>query len=121
MRPALHPMPSYSVPAPVLRPVAPPRGRVVRGWAYRANVALRVLAGTLGAYAVAALLGMALARTLPLARVDATVAGTLLGLLAMPGATIWAFLAPGPWRALGGVGGAALVCALIAWVAGIPA
>ena len=38
------------------------------GWRYRGNVALRTLAGTAGAYLVAALAAAMLARTLPMSR-----------------------------------------------------
>ena len=46
---------------------------------------------------------------------------TLLAFVVAPVVTIWAFLAPGPLRALAGVLGAAAVLAGIAWVAGMPA
>lgn len=91
------------------------------GWAYRANVTLRLLAGTVGAYGVAALASMALARILPLSRVEAVTTATMIAYLVMPGVTIWAFLARGPWRALAGVVLAALVLGGIAWLAGQPA
>ena len=73
------------------------------GWRYRANVAARVVAGTIGAYAVAALFAAALACTLPMPRADATVPATLLALLVGPAVTLWAFLARGPWRAWAGI------------------
>lgn len=91
------------------------------GWRYRANVALRTVAGTVGAYAVAALAAAALARTLPMARVEAVSIGTMIAYLVAPGVTIWAFLARGPWRALAGVIIAALLLGGIAWMAGQPA
>ena len=77
------------------------------GWRYRGNVALRVLAGSVGAYLVMALTAALLARTLPMSRVEAV--------------TIWAFLARGPWRALAGVALVAGLLALGAWAAGQPA
>jgi hypothetical protein len=46
------------------------------GWRYRGNVAARALTGSVGAYAVAALLATALARTLPMARVEAVTVAT---------------------------------------------
>jgi len=91
-----------------------------RGWRYRSNVAARVVTGSLGAYAVAALLAIALARTLPMARVEAVTVATLLAFLAAPAVTIWAFLARGPWRAVAGVVVVALPLAAIAWMAGSP-
>lgn len=99
----------------------PRTGSDRRSWRYRANVAARTLAGTLGAYAVAALSGAALARTLPMDRLDATVIATLLAFLVAPAVTIWAYLARGPWRAAAGVIGLAASLAGIAWYAGPPA
>ncbi len=69
------------------------------GWRYRTNVAARVVAGTIGAYAIAALAGAVLARTLPMPRVEAIIPATLIAFLLSPVVTIWAFLARGPWRA----------------------
>lgn len=91
------------------------------GWRYRANVGLRTLAGTVGAYGVAALAAAALARTLPMARVEAVTIATLIAYLVAPAVTIWAFLAGGPWRALAGVALAALLLGGIGWMAGQPA
>nr|WP_315380463.1 ketohydroxyglutarate aldolase [uncultured Sphingomonas sp.] len=92
-----------------------------RGWGYRANIATRAVAGSLGAYLVAACFAAAAARTLPLPRLDAIVPATMLAFLVAPVATIWAFLAPGPLRALGGILAAAALLAGIAWAAGMPA
>lgn len=92
-----------------------------RGWRYRANVAARVVAGTLGAYAVAALFAAALARLLPMPRAEAVIPATLLALLLGPAATIWAFLARGPWRAWAGIALLAAAFAATAWLAGAPA
>jgi hypothetical protein len=89
-------------------------------WAYRANVALRTLAGTVGAYGVAALGAAALARTLPLERVEAVTIATMVAYLIAPGVAIWAFLARGPWRALAGVILAAMILGGVAWLAGQP-
>ena len=92
-----------------------------RGWRYRGNIAVRALLGSVGAYAVAALLATALARTLPMARVEAVVVATLLAFLVAPAVTVWAFLARGPWRATAGVVVAALLLSAIVWAAGAPA
>ncbi|WP_316251106.1 DUF3649 domain-containing protein [Sphingomonas sp. JC676] len=92
-----------------------------QGWRYRANVAARVVAGSVGAYGVAALFAAALARTLPMSRVEAVSLATLLAFLVAPAAAVWAFLAPGPWRAWAGMLGAALLFGAIAWFAGPPA
>ncbi|WP_088182500.1 ketohydroxyglutarate aldolase [Sphingobium sp. Z007] len=88
---------------------------------YRANVALRTVAGSVGAYGVAALAAAALARTLPMARVEAVTFATMIAYLVAPGVTIWAFLARGPWRAIAGVILAAVALGGIAWIAGRPA
>lgn len=92
-----------------------------QGWRYRANVAARVVAGTIGAYAVAALFAMALARILPMDRAQAVVPATLLAFLIVPVVTIWAFLARGPWRAWAGVLLLGGLFAAIAWAVGAPA
>ncbi|MCI4591747.1 ketohydroxyglutarate aldolase [Sphingobium sp. BYY-5] len=91
------------------------------GWRYRVNVTLRILAGTIGAYLVAALVAAMLARTLPMSRAEAVTSGTMIAYLVMPAVTIWAFLARGPWRALAGVALAATLLALLTWLAGPPA
>ncbi|TGX50461.1 ketohydroxyglutarate aldolase [Sphingomonas gei] len=91
------------------------------GWRYRGNVAARAVIGTVGAYAVAALLATALARTLAMPRVEAVTVATLLGFVVAPAVTIWAFLARGPWRAAAGVLAVALPLAAIVWAAGSPA
>ncbi len=96
------------------------RGTGRRGWRYRANVAARVVAGTVGAYAVAACLAMAVARLFPAARVDAVIAGTLLAFLAAPAVAIWAFLARGPLRAWAGVAVAIGLFGGVAWLVGSP-
>jgi hypothetical protein len=88
---------------------------------YRANVAARIVAGTIGAYAVAALFAMALARILPMERVQAIMPATLLALLVGPAVTIWAFLARSPWRAWAGVTLLGALFAATAWLAGQPA
>lgn len=92
-----------------------------RGWRHRGNVAARVLAGSLGAYGVAAMLAMAVARAAAGGRIDGVIAGTLCAYLAVPAVAIWAFLARGPWRAWGGV--VVLVAAFggLAWMIGPPA
>jgi hypothetical protein len=89
-----------------------------KGWRYRANVAARVIAGTLGAYVVAALFAATLAFVLPMPKVEAIMPATMLAFLVGPAVTLWAFLARGPWRAWAGLllMGAAL--AAILWSAG---
>jgi hypothetical protein len=92
-----------------------------QNWRYRVNIAARAVAGSAGAYAVAALFAAALARVLPIDRVEAVIPATLLAFLVAPGVTIWAFLARGPWRAWVGVIGAALLLGAVALAAGPPA
>lgn len=97
------------------------KARRQQGWAYRANVGLRIVAGTVGAYLVAALTAAMLARTLPMSRIEAVTSGTMIAYLTAPAITVWAFLARGPWRALAGVALIAGLLALVAWLAGQPA
>ncbi|MHA6721115.1 ketohydroxyglutarate aldolase [Sphingomonas sp. RS6] len=92
-----------------------------RGWRYRSNIAVRAVVGSVGAYIVAALFAAAVARTLPIGRLDAVVPATMLAFVVAPVVTIWAFLARGPLRALAGVAVAAALLAAIAWAAGAPA
>lgn len=92
-----------------------------QGWGYRANVAIRAFTACLGTYAVAALLAAALARTLPMPRVEAVSLSTLLALLVAPAVPVWSFLATGPWRALGGVVALSLLLYGVFWLAGPPA
>lgn len=77
-----------------------------------------MVAGTLGAYAIAALVAAALARTLPMPRIEAQVPATLLGIAIAPAVTIWAFLARGPARAWAGVALAAAGLVALVWAAG---
>lgn len=91
------------------------------GWRYRVNIGARALAGTLGAYAVAALFAAAVARAWPASRVEATTVATLLAYLVTPGVTVWAFLARSPARAWIGIAGLVIALAIIALVAGSPA
>jgi len=92
-----------------------------QNWRYRANIAARAVAGGVGAYAVAALFAAALARVLPVDRVEAVIPATLFAFLVAPGVTIWAFLARGPWRAWAGVIVAILLLGPMVWAAGPPA
>ncbi|WP_249341060.1 MULTISPECIES: DUF3649 domain-containing protein [unclassified Sphingomonas] len=96
-------------------------GRQRAGWRYRANVAARVAAGTVGAYMVAALFAAATARMLPMPKVEAIMPATLLAFLVGPAVTLWAFLARGPWRAWAGVILLAALFAAIGRLAGGPA
>jgi hypothetical protein len=92
--------------------------RARSGWHYRGNVALRTLAGTVGAYAVAALAAMLLARALPMGRLEAVTVATMLSYLFAPAVSVWAFLARGPWVALGGVVALSGLLAGMVWISG---
>jgi hypothetical protein len=100
--------------------VASGAGSERQGWRYRANVAARAVVASVGAYGVAALFAAALARTLPMSRVEAVSLATLLAFLVAPAGAVWAFLAPGPWRAWAGMLAAALLFGGVAWLAGPP-
>lgn len=89
-----------------------------QGLRYRANVAARVVAGTIGAYVIAALFAATLAFLLPMPRVEAIVPATLLSYLVGPAVTLWAFLARGPWRAWAGLVLMGAALAAILWGAG---
>lgn len=84
----------------------------------RLGIVSRVLASAIGGYAMAAALAMALAVALPLDRSEAVVTATLLGVLAMPFAAIWAFAARTALRAWIGIGAVTGAAALVAWLAG---
>ena len=88
--------------------------RARSGWRYRGNVALR----TVGAYAVAALAAMLLARTLPMGRLEAVTVATMFSYLFAPAVSVWAFLARGPWVALGGVVLLSAALAGLVWTSG---
>jgi hypothetical protein len=92
-----------------------------QGWRYRGNVAVRAATACLGTYAVASLLAAALARTLPMPRVEAVSLATLLAFLFAPVVPVWAFLAAGPWRAVAGVVALSLLLYGVYWLAGPPA
>ncbi|WP_404334681.1 iron transporter [Sphingomonas sp. MMS12-HWE2-04] len=84
---------------------------------YRLAVTSRVLAGTLGAYAVASLAAIAIGPVLPLARNEAVTSATLVAVLVWVGAILWAFGARTALRAWLGLGGAAALLALGGWMA----
>ncbi len=92
-----------------------------KGWAYRLNILVRALTGSIGAYLIAALTAAMLARVLPMPRPDAVTIATLLAYLVAPAVTLWAFLARGPMRALGLCSGLALALYAAYRLAGPPA
>lgn len=64
-----------------------------RGWRYRAGVGMRILAATLGGYALAAVATAALTLHGPGSRIDAAIAATMLSFLIWTFAVLWAFAA----------------------------
>jgi hypothetical protein len=79
------------------------------------GIALRVLAATAGAYAVAYFLTAAAAALLfrsSAERVDAAIISSTLGLLAFPAVSIWAFAERRLWAVVAAPGAAALALAL---------
>jgi len=75
-----------------------------RGLWYRAGIAVRALCGTAGAYGVAALAAMVLARGLPVPRAEAVLVATMLAFIIGPAVTIGAFLVAGASHAPAGTG-----------------
>ncbi|TBU76539.1 iron transporter [Pseudomonas daroniae] len=82
--------------------------------AWRA-VVLRILAAVLGGYAVAYAFNAALARLLPLAKVDALIVASLLSFAIYTLAILWAFGAASAWRAWAGMGVALPLAAIGFW------
>jgi hypothetical protein len=85
---------------------------------YRLGVISRCAAALAGGYGVAALLAIALAWTLPMARIDAATTGTIAALLALPAAAMGCFWARSAARAWLGITLFATVFGGIAFVAG---
>ncbi len=82
------------------------------------DVAARVLIAILGGYAVTAVCTALLARTLPVARLDATLWATILSFGVYAGLVVWTFAAPSALRAGSVLLAIALLAALgVAWTA----
>ncbi len=81
---------------------------------YRNHILMRVLAATLGGYAVASGLSMLLPMMLPMARAEAVLASTLLSFAAYTTVVIWVFSVQAPQRAWRGVFFLAAGCMLTA-------
>ncbi|AWN41353.1 iron transporter [Methylobacterium durans] len=79
------------------------------GFAYRANVAGRVLLAAFGGYGLAALLTALLSLTLPLTRAEAVAAATLPSFAVMVAAVVYVFAARSLGRAVLGLGGLCLL------------
>jgi hypothetical protein len=90
---------------------------------YRLDVALRLVAALAGGYGVAALVAIAGTWALPMARIEASIAGTIAAMLAMPVAAMGCFWARSAGRAWAGVlvfmllfGGIALAAGWRPWL-----
>jgi len=84
-------------------------------WQKRGDMVLRVIAAIPLGYAVASLWAVALARMLPGARSEATVAATLLAFAICAAAAMWSFAARSGWRAFWSLCVAGAVPAAIGW------
>jgi hypothetical protein len=92
-----------------------------RHWRYRANIAARTIAATVGSYAVAAAFSTALARVVPLDRAQAAMLATIAGMVVAPAVIVWCFLTSSAARACCGVAAATIIFAILAWSIGAPA
>lgn len=105
-----------------MAPVLPPRSAVVATQQkiitapipYRNSILMRVLAATLGGYAVASGLAILLPMVLSMARAEAVLASTLLSFAAYTGVIIWVFSVRAPQRVWRGVFVLAAGCMLTA-------
>jgi hypothetical protein len=86
----------------------------------RVGLVARILCLSVGGYGLAAASAFALARGLPASRAEAATAASLVAVLVMPAAAVWAFAAPRAWLAVAGIFGLAGMLALIAWLLGQP-
>ncbi len=98
------------------------RDRRQAGDRWQRTIALgaRIAAASVGGYVLAAACAAFLARALPMSRVEAATMATLIALLAMPAAAVWAFATATAGRALGGVVAATLLLGTGAWLLGPP-
>ena len=85
------------------------------GWRWPGIVS-RAIAAILGGYAVGALVSVACAVLLPMARSEAVATGMLLSFLAYAGVVIWVFAARNAWRAWAGVVLPGVLLAAASWV-----
>ncbi|UXY13660.1 iron transporter [Chitiniphilus purpureus] len=115
-------MPALSAPRPDPAPAAPPvarrAGKPPAGipWAYRLAVTLRVLAATLGGYALVYACTGALARWLPLSRNEATLTATLLSFPLYCAVIVWVFSVSSAGRAWLGLGVALAAALGLGWL-----
>lgn len=87
----------------------------------RLGLAIRIVSASIGGYLLAVAMAFAVARMLPASRVEAVTTASLVAILMMPLAAIWAFAARRAWMAFVGIAGLTLILALLAWVSGPPA
>lgn len=92
-----------------MRAPRPERGRRWPG------LVSRVVAAVAGGYAVGALVSVACAVLLPLARSEAVIIGMMLSFLAYAGVVLWAFAARNTWRAWAGVLLPGLLLLMASW------
>jgi len=105
-----------------MTPVLPPRSAMVAAQQkiitapvpYRNSILMRVLAATLGGYAVASGLAILLPMVLSMARAEAVLASTLLSFAAYTGVIIWVFSVRAPQQVWRGVFVLAAGCMLTA-------
>lgn len=84
---------------------------------YRLAVASRALAAIVGGYVLSALVAIAMALWLPLARAEAVITGTLASFVVYTCAVMWVFAARDAWRAWAGLAAPSAVLAIVLWVA----
>lgn len=84
----------------------------------RLAVTARILSASVGAYLLAAAAAFLLARLLPMDRAESATAATLVALLVMPAAAVWAFSPIALRWAAGGIWGAAALMSAIAFLHG---
>ena len=87
----------------------------------RAAFAVRLFFASVGGYLLAVAAVFAFARGLPLSRAEAMTTASLLSILVMPAAAIWAFAAAHARTVLWSVAGLTGLLALVAWLLGQPA
>ena len=93
----------------------PVKARTGTTLAYRLAVASRAVAAIVGGYGLSALVAMALALWLPLARAEAVITGTLASFVVYTCAVMWVFAARDAWRAWAGLAAPSALLALLLW------
>jgi hypothetical protein len=83
-------------------------------------MAARVGLGTIGCYVMAAVVAMAMARTLPMSRIDAAAAATIFGMTLWPCSVVAVFAFKSVPRIGAVMAGITTLSAVMAWIAGQP-